>query len=39
MPRGNAGLDQHPIQEGVEILLVNYATETGISSGFEVPLT
>jgi len=37
-PGGNAAMDWHPIQEGVEILLVNRATETGISSGLEVPL-
>jgi len=38
MPGENAAMDQHPIQEGVEILLINRASEMGISSGFEVPL-
>jgi len=30
---GNPAMDQHPIQGGVEILLVASPTETGISSG------
>ena len=30
---GNPAMDLHPIQGVVEILLVTFATETGISSG------